>query len=404
MVVCNLHHLSFVVWWIQDASFFCQGLLVQIPFSVLIIWQGNWRWRFQFRIDWCSETVCLVPAFLMISTLLIHMWSNSVAKLSPPSRGACLDRIWSKSTAWQSPPTRGIFRTTFGQSPQWDKVLQWGAHFGPRLVKVCSETESSNKRHILDHFWLKSTVRQSPPTRGTFWTTFDQSPQWDKVLQQGAHSGPHLVKVCSKTKSSNKGHHLFAILGQCPLRDKSSDEGHHFLATFGLSPLCDTSFNKGQIFFLCQTWATPAAWYATLITHPFTFWMPIAWASQPTPPTWPLFPRGPTSRELQTKFSSLTISWIVWLGASKPIPYLSSRLSIRDLYVLNSFMPLRSISTLPATLLPSLETLPTKMGQFSLIKIDVMSIHFFPYIKDKATMDVCVCVCVSGLQLKGEHL
>ncbi len=29
-----------------------------------------------------------------------------------------------------------------------------------------------------------------------------------------------------------------------------------------------------------------------------------------------------------------------------------------------------------------------KMGEFSLNKIDIMSIHLFPYIKDKATMDV----------------
>ncbi len=28
------------------------------------------------------------------------------------------------------------------------------------------------------------------------------------------------------------------------------------------------------------------------------------------------------------------------------------------------------------------------MGKFSLIKIDITSIHLFPYIKDKATMDV----------------
>jgi hypothetical protein len=32
--------------------------------------------------------------------------------------------------------------------------------------------------------------------------------------------------------------------------------------------------------------------------------------------------------------------------------------------------------------------LSTKMGEFSLIKIDVTSIHLFPYIKDKATMDI----------------
>jgi hypothetical protein len=50
-------------------------------------------------------------------------------------------------------------------------------------------------------------------------------------------------------------------------------------------------------------------------------------------------------------------------------------------------MPLRSISTLPATPLLSLETPPTKKGEFSLIKIDVTSILLFPYIKDKATID-----------------
>jgi hypothetical protein len=46
-----------------------------------------------------------------------------------------------------------------------------------------------------------------------------------------------------------------------------TDHGHHFLAPFGLSPLCDTSSNEGQFFFLCQIWATPAAGYATLISH-----------------------------------------------------------------------------------------------------------------------------------------
>jgi hypothetical protein len=35
-----------------------------------------------------------------------------------------------------------------------------------------------------------------------------------------------------------------------------------------------------------------------------------------------------------------------------------------------------------------IENLSNKMGEFSLIKIDVMPICLFPYIKDKATMDV----------------
>jgi hypothetical protein len=95
-----------------------------------------------------------------------------------------------------------------------------GNMFGPHLVEVRSETKSSNEGHILDHIWSKPAVRQSPPTRGTFWNTFGQSPLRDKVLQQGAQFGPHLVKVRSETKFSDKEHHFFATFGQRLLRDK----------------------------------------------------------------------------------------------------------------------------------------------------------------------------------------
>ncbi len=141
--------------------------------------------------------------FLMMSTLLIHMWSNNVAKQSHLSRGTCLnhicsksavwqsplmrgicsDHIWSKFAEWQSPPMRGTFWATFGRSPLCDKVLQWGAHFGLHLVKVHCMTKASNEGHILGHIWLKSAEWHSPPTRGTFWATFGQSPLSDTVLQ-----------------------------------------------------------------------------------------------------------------------------------------------------------------------------------------------------------------------------
>ncbi len=139
-----------------------------------------------------------------------------------------------------------------------------------------------------------------------------------------------------------------------------TNHGHHSWATFDRSPLCDTSSNEGHFPLLCQIWPTSAAWYATLISHWLFFWMPLAWVSQPTLPTWPLSPRGPISRELLTKFSSSTTSWLVSLGASKPIPYPPSRLSIWDIYVPNSFMPPRSFSNCPTNPLPSFETLPTK--------------------------------------------
>ncbi len=57
--------MSFVICRMMDMRFviFCQGLLVQIPLSVLILWQCDRRWRFPFRIDQCLESVCLVLAF-----------------------------------------------------------------------------------------------------------------------------------------------------------------------------------------------------------------------------------------------------------------------------------------------------------------------------------------------------
>ncbi len=136
------------------------------------------------------------------------------------NEGHISGHIWSKSAAWQSPLTRGTFWATFGWSPLHDKVLQWGAHFGQHLVEVHCVTKSSNDGHILGHIWSKSAAWQSPPTRGTFWATFCQSPLHDKVLQWGAHFWPHLVEVRSETKSSDEGHHcFFATFGHCLLRD-----------------------------------------------------------------------------------------------------------------------------------------------------------------------------------------
>ncbi len=191
---------SFVICCMMDKrSVISLARLVGTDTScVLIIWQGNWSWRFQFRVNQWLESVCLVPAYFndeyivdlyvvksianqgppSRSTCLDNIWSKSAAWQSPLTRGICLDHIWSKSTVRQSPMTRGTFWTTFGWSPLRDKVLQQEAKFGPHLVKVCCMTKSSNEG-------------------GTIWTTFGQSPQWDKVLWWGAQFGPHLVKVCS---------------------------------------------------------------------------------------------------------------------------------------------------------------------------------------------------------------
>jgi hypothetical protein len=53
-----------------------------------------------------------------------------------------------------------------------------GCNIGPHLAKVRDETKSSNEGHISDHIWSMSTVRQSPPMRGTlFLAVFGQSPR-----------------------------------------------------------------------------------------------------------------------------------------------------------------------------------------------------------------------------------
>ncbi len=222
MVVCNPCYLSFVAWWIQYPLFLCWGLLARIPFSVLITWHCNWIRRFKFCVDRRLESVCLAPAFFddeyvvdpyvvkpcsktkspiegpMFGPHLVevrymtkssneghilgHIWLNCAVWQSPPTRGTFLGHIWLKSAAWQSSPTRGTFWATFGWSPLHDKVLWQGAHLGPHLVKVCCLTKSSKKGLILSHIWSKSAAWQSPPMRGTFWATFGQSLLRDKVL------------------------------------------------------------------------------------------------------------------------------------------------------------------------------------------------------------------------------
>jgi hypothetical protein len=152
----------------------------------------------------------------MMSTLSIHMWLNPEAKWSHPSKGTCLDHIWLKSAVWQSPPTRGTFWATFGQSPLRDKVL-----------------------------WLW----------GTFWATFDQSPLCDKVHQQGAHFGPQLVEVLCVTKSSNEGHILGHIWLKSAVWQSPSMRGT-FWATFGHCLLHD----KGLL--------TRGTFWATLLDLP----------------------------------------------------------------------------------------------------------------------------------------
>ena len=143
IVGCKARHLSSVAWWIWYSSFFStSGLITRTLSGGFGLHNYDWPWM-------TPDTNCIC-------------W---------PLERNCHYFL-----------SRGICRTITEQNLQHDKVLQRGAHFGPHLVKVRSVIKSSDEGHILDHIWSKSATWQSPSMRGTFWTTFVQSPHHDKVL------------------------------------------------------------------------------------------------------------------------------------------------------------------------------------------------------------------------------
>jgi hypothetical protein len=169
--------------------------------------------------------ICLVPTFFDDE----HVVDPYVVKLCSQTK---------------SPVKGHMFGPHLVEVRSVTKSSDKGHIFGPHLVEVRSETRSSNKRHISDHIWSKSTVWQSPPMRGTVWTTFGQSLMHDKVLQQGAQFGPHLVKVRCVTKSSDKGHHFLPHLANVSCVTRSSD-------------------NPSWASFSGYIWPKSAAWHVT---------------------------------------------------------------------------------------------------------------------------------------------
>ncbi len=198
-------------WWLCAIRIICyvshDGYEIR-HFFVEVCWYGyhlvHWSYgnvigdgSFSSTSSDALRPICLVPAFFYDE----HVVDPYVVKLHSKTKL----------------PIKGHMFGPHLVKVRWvTKSSNEGHIFGPHLVEVCSETRSSNKGHISDHIWSKSAARQSPPTRGTIWTTFGWSPLHDKVLQQGAH----LVKVHSEIKSSNEGHHFFATFCQCLLRDK----------------------------------------------------------------------------------------------------------------------------------------------------------------------------------------
>ncbi len=72
------------------------------------------------------------------------------------------------------------------------------------------------------------------------------------------------------------------------------------------------------------------------------------------------FPRGTTSREPPTKFSSLTTFWITWRAVLEPKRLQPLGPSTQDPYVSSISLPPRSITIYPVHPLLSLGTHPTR--------------------------------------------
>ncbi len=221
---------------------------------------------------------------------------------------------------------------------------------------------SSNEGHNLGHIWSKSPVWQSPPMRNTIWATFSWSPLCDKVLRWGAQFGPHLVKVCSETKSSDEEPffcHIWPLSAAWQLC-LMANHGYHSLATFDQSPLCDTSSNKGHCFPFYAEFGQCQLIDMQLSSVMVQIFLNAYSISVTANTTYMAsFPKRPDitgapdqvfefNNFLDHLIGDIKANTISAIGTTNP-----------DLYAPNTFMPPRSISTWPAILLPSLETCPT---------------------------------------------
>ncbi len=123
---------------------------------MLITWQRNWRWRFQFRIDQLLESVCLVRAFFddeyVVNPYVVELCSKTKSSIEGHMFGPHLGKVLCVT---KSSNKGHMFGPHLVKVRREAKSSDKGNMFGPHLVVVCSETKSSNKGHILDHIWSK---------------------------------------------------------------------------------------------------------------------------------------------------------------------------------------------------------------------------------------------------------
>jgi hypothetical protein len=131
-------------------------MLERIPLIVLITWQHNRRWRFQFCINQRLEPVCLVRAFFddeYVDPYVVKLCSKTESSIKGHMFGPHLVKV----RCVTKPSDNGhMFGPHLVKVRCVTKSSNDGHMFGPHLVKVHSETKSSNEGHILDHIWSKS--------------------------------------------------------------------------------------------------------------------------------------------------------------------------------------------------------------------------------------------------------
>ncbi len=248
-------------------------------------------------------------------------------------------------------------------------------------------TKSSDKGHNLGHIRSKSSAWKSPPMRGTIWATFGQSPLHDKVLQWGAQSGPHLVEFCSETKSSNKGNHCFATFGHYhyPLRDNFVWWPIMGIILWPhLTKVCCVTHppTKGIVFLIMLDLAN-ASW-SICNSHQSSVIFLNAYSMSITANTTDMasFPKRPDitgapdqvfkfDNFLDCLIGGIKGNTISAIGTINPGSLCTQYLYAPQIHFNLAGNPIAFIGN------PS-----NKMGEFSLIKIDVLSICLFPYNKD----------------------
>jgi hypothetical protein len=166
-----------------------------------------------------------------------------------------------------------------------------------------------------------------------------------------------------------------------------TNHGHHYLAALDQSLLCDMSSNKGHFFLFMLKVANASCMICNSHQSLFNFLNAYSMSVTANTTYTASFPMKPDIKGapdqvfkfdnfLDCLIGGIKASTISVIGTINPRSLCTQYLYAPQIHFNQAGKPIAFI-----------RNLSYKMGEFSLIKIDVTSICLFPYIKDKVTMD-----------------